>query len=303
MWLAFAASVALLLITDLIANRDERAETRGRALRWTVAFVGAGLLFGCFVWLALGGRAAQEYVAAWLLELSLSIDNLFVFLLIFQSLAVPRRFQRRVLFWGVLGAIGFRAVFIVAGAAALERWSWLLWVFSVTLLYAAWRALRQNPDESRHSRMADWLAGRFPVTPQIQGDRFVACVQGRRVATPLLLALTAIELTDIVFAMDSIPAALSVSRNVFVIYSANIMAVLGMRALYLLLADTIAEMRYLHYALAAILAFTAFKLGLERWISIPPFVSVGFIVAALVAAVVPSLRARTSDQQRIGSDT
>lgn len=291
-WATFGAGVALLLAADLIANRGDRGEKRGHALRWSAIFVGSGLAFGGFVWFTLSTKAAEQYVAAWLLELSLSLDNLFVFLLIFQSLGVPRRFQRRVLFWGVMGAIVFRALFIFAGAAAFNRWSWIAWVFSATLLYAAWRAFRQNPAESRRSPVVDWLAHRFPVTRQTHGEDFVACEQGRRVITPLLVALVAIELTDIVFAIDSVPAALSVSRNVFVIYSANILAVLGMRALYLLLADTIGQLRYLHYALAAILVFTALKLSTASWISIPPLVSVGIIVVAIVAAVVPSLRAR-----------
>lgn len=292
LWGVFAGTVALLLSADILVNRKRRHETRVYAVCWTAVFVTAGLAFGALVWLTLGADAGGEYVAVWLLELSLSLDNLFVFLLIFHSLKIERQFQRRALFWGVMGAIVFRALFIFAGAAALERWSWINWLFGATLLYAAWRALRQDPGKPRRSTIVEWLARRFPVTEHKHGEEFIAFEQGRRVITPLMLALIAIELTDIAFAVDSVPAALSVSRNVFVVYSADIFAVLGLRALYLLLVDTIGELRYLRYALATILGFTAFKLTAEGWIHIPAVVSVGFIIVALAIAIAASLRAR-----------
>jgi tellurite resistance protein TerC len=301
-WSVFVAAVVVLLVLDLVANRGERRETRRNALAWSGIWIGSGLAFGGFVWFALGGRAAEEYFAAWFLEQSLSLDNLFVFLLVFQTLAVPRRFQHRVLFWGVLGAIVFRAVFILVGTTAIERWSWISYVLGATLLYAAWRAYRQKLGEERRSAVVAWLSRRFPVTDRPHGEEFVAREDGEEKITPLLIALIAIELTDIVFAIDSIPAALSVSRNFFVIYSANIFAVLGMRALYVLLASTIAKLRHLHYALAAILVFTAFKLIAEDWISIPPLVSVGVIAAAIATAVWLSLRgARGGNDPRLQS--
>lgn len=296
-WGVFVALVAALLASSLFANRGERGDDRRRALRWSLIWAGAGLGFGGVVWFAVGSGAAQQYLAAWVLELSLSLDNLFVFLLIFQSLGIESHLQRRVLFWGVIGAVALRLLFLLAGTAALERWSWLTWVFSATLAYAAWRALRQDPAKTQRSPLVDWLSRHLPVTERVHGQRFTVREGGRLLATPLLLGLVAIDLADVVFAIDSIPAALSVSDNFFVIASANVLAVLGMRSLYLLLAGTIGKMRYLHYGLAAVLAFTAFKLGAQTWIEIPPWLSVGFIVAAIGAAVLASRHAPTTQTQ------
>ena len=287
LWGALGGAVAVLVAADLFANRGETRDARRRAARWSAIWIGAGAAFNLLVWLTLGAEPAREYLAAYALEESLSLDNLFVFLVIFQTLGVPAGQQRRVLFWGIFGAIAFRALFIFLGTAAIERWSWLAFVFGATLLYAAYRAYAHDPAEKRASPLLGWLSRRLPVTAEPRGEQFVVEEAGRRKATPLLVALIAIEATDIVFAIDSIPAALSVTHDPFIIYSSNVFAILGLRALYVLLAHWIVELKYLHYALAGILGFAAFKLLARPWLHVPPLASVALVVILLAAAVAP----------------
>ena len=293
-WGVFGALVVVMLATDLLAHRRTKHESRKGAYLWSAAWVGVGLAFAGFVALRHGSTAAQEYLGAWLIEKSLSLDNLFVFLVIFTSLGVPEDKQRRVLFWGILGALGFRALFIFLGLEALERWHWVMYVFGVLLLWAAVRVARSPPSDAppEKNKLVLWLEKRLPVTRQLDGKRFFVREGGKWQATPLLLALVAIELSDVAFAIDSVPAAMSVSRNLFVVYTSNILAILGLRALYIALAKTVHELRYLHWGLAAVLAFAAGKMLLSHWVEVPPLPSVGIIVACIGASVWWSVRAR-----------
>lgn len=291
-WGVFGAVVLALLLSDLFAHRGGREESRQSAIVWACIWISAGLLFNVFVWIAFDGQAAQEYLAAYLIEESLSLDNLFVFLVVFETLQVPEENQHRVLFWGIFGAAIFRGLFILVGVEVLARWHWVSFVLGATLLYAAVRVFRKDPTRRRDSRLLGWLDRHLPVTREIQGNRFIGREGGRHVATPLLLALITIELTDIAFAMDSVPAALSVSRSPFIIYTSNIFAVLGLRSLYVLLAKTIEGLRYLHYGLAGVLALAGLKLIAARWVHLSPLLSVGLIGLIIGAAVWASLRAR-----------
>lgn len=291
-WIAFGALVLLLLMVDLLAHRGDRAKSHKSAITWSILWVGAGLLFNVFVWVAFGGQAAQEYLAAYLIEKSLSLDNVFVFLVIFQSLKIPQKYQRTVLLWGIFGALVFRGIFILIGAVALERYSWISYVFGAILLFAAYRAFREDPAKQEENKAVTWLSRHLPVTKVLQGEKFIIKENGRRVATPLLIALIGIELTDILFAIDSVPAAFSVSLDPFIVYSSNVFAILGLRALYIALAHTIAELKYLHYGLAGVLAFAGVKLIVDKWVHISPLVSVGLIVLIFGAAVWASLRER-----------
>lgn len=293
-WLVFGCSVVVLLVVDQLAWRGGKKTARTQALVWSGIWIVASLTFGGFVWIVLDARAAQEYLGAYLFEWTLSLDNLFMFLVIFRALGVQEEWQHRVLFWGIIGAAGFRALFIFAGAAALERWEWVSYVFGATLLFAAWRAFRVNPREERRNHLVAWLSRRFPVTEHARRGRFLRREGGRLMATPLLLALIAVELTDILFAIDSVPAALSITRNLFVVYSSNIFAILGLRAVYLVLAETLQGMRYLHYGLAGVLAFAALKTTADRWLAVPPLLSVAVISATIGSAVATSLHARRS---------
>ncbi|HWO42880.1 MAG TPA: TerC/Alx family metal homeostasis membrane protein [Candidatus Eisenbacteria bacterium] len=301
-WIALVTVVAVMLAIDLWAYRGRPAESRRRTLTWTIIWIAAGLIFGAFVWASLGARAAHEYYAAYAIEKALSLDNVFLFYVIFQSLNVPSKFQHKVLFWGILGAIVFRGVFIFLGVAAIERWHWISYVFALVLLYAAWQAFRKDPAAQEENRTVKWLSRHIPMKEDIEHGRFVERKDGGRAATPLLVALLAIEASDVMFAIDSVPAALAITRNRFLVYSANIFAVLGLRALYLFLSATIVRLRYLHYGLAAVLAFAAIKILADEWLPIPPLVSIGIIVVFIGVAVWASLRAREKPAQHAAKD-
>ncbi len=297
LWVTFGATLALLLTIDLFAHRGERGESPRGALGWTVIWIAAGLSFGGLVWAGLGTDAVHDYLAAYAIEKALSVDNLFVFLIIFSGLNIPTNQQRHVLLWGILGALVFRAVAIFAGAAALERWDWVTFVFGALLAFAAVRTFLEDPTEDRDSSLVSWLSRHLPITHTTDGGRFITRENGRRVATPLLIALISIELTDILFAIDSVPAAFSVTRHEFVIYSSNAFAVLGLRALYIVLAGSLARLTYLHYGLAAVLGFTAAKIVLDRWLHIAAWLSLCIVVAIIAISIVWSLRAERAERR------
>lgn len=297
-WAAFAVVVTILLVVDLFAHRGDHADSRKRALIWTLVWVGTGLAFCVFVWAVFGGQPAKEYLAAYLIEKSLSLDNLFVFLIIFQSLSIPKDEQHRVLFWGIFGAVIFRGIFIFAGAAAVQRWGWMSYVFGGILLLAAIHAFREEPGEKDTSRIVKWLSQHLPVTRNTHGHSFIAKENDCWAVTPLLIALVAVELTDILFAIDSVPAAFSVSEDPFIIYSSNVFAILGLRALYLLLADMLDKLAYLHYGLSVILGFAAVKILIEDWVHIPALLSVAIIATIIAVTVWVSVAKRRRDEQR-----
>ena len=215
---------------------------------------------------------------------------MFVFLIIFQTLKIPKHLQKTVLSWGIFGALVFRLLFILAGLAALEHFEWLTYVFALILIWAAYKSVRSDPRLDHESKVLRFLSTHLPVTTRLEGARFWVKEHGRRAATPLFVAIVTVELSDIMFAIDSVPAALSVSRDRFVVYSSNAFAILGLRALYIVIADAIARLRYLHYGLGFVLVFADIKMLLGRVLEIPPLVSVLVIVAAITLAVIPSLR-------------
>jgi tellurite resistance protein TerC len=302
-WVGFGALLVALLTIDLVLHRGSRLRSRSAAITWSAVWVGIGLGFVFVVWAVLGGRRAGEYLAAYLVEKSLSVDNLFVFLVVFRTLGIPHENQRAVLSWGLIGALVFRLAFIFVGVAAIERYHWVVYAFAVILLWAAVRMLRESPAVKTESRAARWLARHLPMTRAIHGRAFFVKENGRRLATPLFVALVAVELVDIVFAVDSVPAALAVSDSRFIVYSSNALAVLGLRSLYILLEDLIGELRYLHYGLAAVLAFAAVKLASGRWLEIPSMLSIGIIVACLAAAIWPSVRVLRREARRLRAET
>ena len=296
-WIAFTILVFVLLGLDLFAHRGRHGQSRRAAYLWSGIWIAAGLLFAVFVWVVLGRRAGNEYLAAYLIEKSLSLDNLFVFLIIFRTLNIPNEYQHNVLYWGIFGALVLRAVFIFLGIAAIERFNWITYGFAAILLFAAWHAFREDPTEEKENRAVRWLSQHLPVSQGIHGHKFIVRENGRLVATPLIIALIGLELTDIVFAIDSVPAALSVSRNRFVVYSSNVFAILGLRALYSALAHSLGGLRYLHYGLAGVLAFAAIKMILDNWVHIHPLVAVAITAALIAAAVWASLHRRKSAEE------
>jgi tellurite resistance protein TerC len=301
-WALLAAIVCVSISIDLFAHRGDHVDSRRRALAWSAGWIALALGFNVFVAYRFGVDAGEQFLAAYLLEKSLSVDNLFVFLLVFSALRIPVTEQRRVLTWGIAGAILTRGVLIFVGAAAVQRWHSLLWVFGAILIIAAVKLLREAQPASQPasgSRLLRWLERHVPWTPQLDGHHFVTRRKGRLVATPLLLALIAIELTDIVFAIDSVPAAFAVTEEPFLIYSSNLFAILGLRALYIVLAGALAELRYLRYGLAAVLAFAGGKLLLGSWLKVPPLASVGVIAACIGVAVAASVYANRRDRRKL----
>jgi tellurite resistance protein TerC len=297
-WVVFWGVILVLLAVDLLAHRGRHGQSHKAALIWSGVWIGAGLAFNALVWKVFGARHAQEYLAAYFIEKSLSLDNVFVFLVIFRSLAIPPKLQHNVLFLGIFGALVFRALFIFLGAEALERWHWVAYVFGAILLITAWRVFREDPAKEVENKAVRWLARRLPVSQELHGKHFIVKQNGRRLITPLLLALMGLELTDILFAVDSVPAAFAVTQDTFIIYSSNAFAILGLRALYLLLAGTVGKLRYLHYGLAGVLAFAGLKMVLEPWIHVPPLLSVAIILGLIIPAVVFSQRALRRDERR-----
>jgi tellurite resistance protein TerC len=295
-WALLALIVLVSVSIDLFAHRGHRVDSRRRALAWSLGWIAVALGFNVFVAHRFGLEAGEQFLAAYLLEKSLSVDNLFVFLLVFSALRIPAAEQRRVLTWGIAGAIVMRGALIFAGAAVVQRWHGVLWVFGALLVVAAWKLLRK-PEPEKESRLLGWLERHVPWTPRLDGHHFVTRVGGRLVATPLLIALLAIELTDLVFAIDSVPAAFAVTEEPFLIYSSNLFALLGLRALYVVLAGALAELRYLRHGLAAVLAFAGGKLLLASWIAIPPFLSVMVIAGCLAVAIGASVYAGRRDRR------
>jgi len=267
---------------------------RKKNVRSVAVWIGLGLALGLGVALTRGRTVAAQYYAAYLIEESLSIDNMFIFLIIFSRFRIPDQYQHRVLGYGVAGAMIARALLIGAGISLIERFHWIIYPFAALVLFAALRMLfGQKPELQAVSKACNacesWIGKIIPVDPELHGDRFWQRDNGRLLATPLFIALIVIETTDMVFALDSIPSVLAVSHDPFIVYSSNIMAVLGMRSLYFVIADAIEHLRYLRQGLAAILLFTGAKMLTSQWIDIGPGVSLLVIVGVLLATIIASL--------------
>jgi tellurite resistance protein TerC len=295
-WGLLAGVMLVVISIDLFAHRGDHIDSRRRALVWSLVWVAAAVAFGVFVAAQFGAPAAEQYFAAYLLEKSLSVDNLFLFLVVFTALGIPSAEQRRVLTWGIIGALVTRAVFIGLGAAVLHRWHEITYVFGAILVVTAVKMLRETDGTSQ--RLLPWLERHLPWTSERAGHHFVVRRAGRWLATPLLVALVAIELTDVVFALDSIPAAFAVSEEPYIVYSSNVFAVLGLRALYVVLVGAIADLRYLRYGLSAVLAFAGAKMLVASWIVIAPIVSVAAIAVMIGASVIASLIATRRERSR-----
>lgn len=296
-WIGFHLFVVALLALELIyVRRHGPAKTHSTAIAATILWVGAALAFAFFIFRTLGGQSATQYLAGYAIEESLSIDNLFVFLLLFRVFKIDPSRQPKVLFWGVAGAIVMRGAFIAAGLGLLAHFHWISYVFAAILLIAAVRLVlpSDKKDEAHPPRWLAWLARVHPVS--LRQDKFFVHEEGHRMVTVLFLALVAIELTDVVFAIDSIPAVLSITRHPFLAYTSNIMAVMGLRSLYFLLAHLLAKLRFLHYGLAAVLAFAALKmLGAELY-EIGPLTSLAVIVSLLAVTIALSLLVKSPPQ-------
>lgn len=271
-WIGFHAVVAVLLVADGFASRRRKQKERREFSWWFLVLLvlAAAGLAGWIAW-SQGQRAALEFVAGYTIEISLSIDNLFVFLVLFAGFEIGAARQHKALLWGVWGAIVLRALFIAAGISLLERFNWITWIFGAFLLYAAWRLLRGR---SAQDAVPQWIRKLQPA----HGS--------------LLPVILAVEFTDLIFATDSIPAVLAVTRNPFIAYTSNIAAILGLRSLYFGMAATLNRLRYLHYGLGALMAFVALKMLTANWFEVPIGISLGIMAAILAVTVLAGMRRR-----------
>ncbi len=291
-WVIFFCVVALALGIDLgFVGRKGKVISTRTAYAWSAVWISLGLGFSLLVWLWYGGEAAQQYLAGYLIEESLSIDNLFVFLLVFGSLGISLRYQRKVLFWGILGAIVMRGTFIVAGVELIERFHWIIYIFGALLVFTAYRLIRSHgvkvePENNPMVRLARRI---LPVDAEYRGKRFVVRRGGKLFITSLVIALVAIESADLVFAIDSVPAVLAISSITFVVFTSNIAAILGLRSLYFALAGTLQRFEYLSWGLAAVLGFVGVKMLVSDLVHIPVLASLAFIVLAVGSSVLVSL--------------
>ena len=277
-WLGFHAAVVLLLAIDgLLPARKREASSQSTAWLWTGVLAAAAAAFAAWIGLAQGRRAALEWVAGYTIETSLSVDNLFVFLVIFQGFSISTQRQHRTLLWGIAGAVILRAGFIAAGVTLMARFDWVTWIFGLFLLYAAFRVVQSG---SPRSALPDWIRRLQPA----QGS--------------LLPVILAIEFTDLLFALDSIPAVLAVSHDPFIVYTSNITAILGLRSLYFALASMLDRFRYLHYGLGALLGFVALKMLAAPWLDVPITISLAIVGAILAVCAAASWAAPKKDKER-----
>ena len=292
LWIGFTAFVLAMLALDLGVFHRHAHEVRSReALTWSLIWIALSLLFGAWIYAHFGSARGLEFLTGYLIEKALAVDNIFVFLVIFSAFAVPAAYQHRVLFWGILGALVMRALFIVLGAALLARFHWVLYVFGAFLVLTGAKMLARPEAEPHPERNPLFrLFTRFvPSVADYHGSRFTVVQAGRRYATPLLLVLVCIETSDLVFAVDSIPAIFAVTTDPFIVYTSNIFAILGLRAMFFLLADVVQRFHYLQVGLALVLVFVGTKMLLTDLYPIPITASLGVVAALLGASVLASL--------------
>lgn len=304
-WASFIILIVIFLALDLgVFNKSDHVIKTKEATIWTAVWVSIAMGFsGVIYWLFSSGlianptaltpgNAVLKYITGYLIELSLSIDNVFVIAVIFSAFKIPPIYQHRVLFWGILGAIVFRALMIVFGVTLINKFDWIIYVFGIFLLYTAFKMLKSdehefNPKKSLVFRQIKKL---YPITNVINGHHFFVKRMGVNAATPLFVALIVIELTDILFALDSIPAILAITADPFIVFSSNILAILGLRSMYFLISRMLEKFRYINYSLVVILAFVGLKMLFSDFVHPPEWVSLSVIVIALSSGIVASLK-------------
>ena len=294
LWAGVIGFIVIMLLIDLlIFQREAHEVSMSEAIKWSCFWVFCGLAFGGIIFLIGGSKPAGEYMAGYLIEKSLSIDNIFIFALILSYFAVPLKYQHRVLFFGVLGALVLRAIFIVLGSAILENFAWAIYFFGALLVVTGLKLAVQKETEVHPERnLILRLVRRIsPMTSDYRGEAFVVKEAGKWIATPLLAVLIVIETTDVVFAIDSIPAIFAITQDTFIVFTSNAFAILGLRALYFVFAGAMGRFVYLKIGLAVILVFVGIKMLISDLYHIPIGLSLGFIATALTVSIVASLRA------------
>jgi len=291
-WALFNLLVLGLLVLDLgVFNRKSHVVGFREALAWNVVWTGLGLAFGGVVFGLYGRQPGLEYVTGYVVERALSFDNIFVFVVVFGYFRVESRYQHRVLYWGILGALVMRGVLILAGAALVAAFHWVLYLFGAFLLYSGIVLLVKKDDapHPEHNPVIRLVKRLLPVDERESGQRFVVKKEGRWHATPLLIVLAVVETTDLVFALDSIPAIFGVTHDPFIIYTSNVMAILGLRALYFLLAAMMTQFRFLRHGLSLVLVFIGARMLADRWVEIPIALTLLIVCGVLAVAITASL--------------
>jgi tellurite resistance protein TerC len=291
LWMIFAAMVVVMLAFELGLFRKAREMSVREAALRSVAWIVVAAIFNAGIYKAVGTQQGIEFTAGYLLEEALSVDNLFVFVVIFSAFRVPPSYQHRVLFWGIIGAVLLRGIFIGVGTALVQRFSWVMIVFGVLLLYTAWKLFRGGDDDVEPSQNPAFLLFRrlVPCVSEFRGTRFFVHEGGKWLATPLLAVLVLVETSDVLFALDSIPAVFGVTKDPFIVYTSNIFAILGLRSLYFLLAAVVHKFAYLKIGLAVILAFVGGKMAAHLWLHIPTGISLAIIALVLGATIAASI--------------
>jgi len=306
-WVGFIAFVLAMLSLDLgVFNRTPHVVKPKEALIWTSVWVSLALLFALGLAVFVDRQTALTFLTGYVVEESLSIDNIFVIVLIFQYFAVPAQFQHRVLFWGILGALVMRGIFIAIGAALLARFEWIIFVFGALLVFTGIRmALKQDEEfDGEQNPVVKFVRRFLPVTDGYRGKHFFTMENGKRYATPLFLVLVLVEATDLIFAVDSIPAIFGITRDPFIVFTSNIFAIMGLRSLFFLLASVVTKFHLLKYGLAIILTFVGTKMILEHWVHIPIVLSLAIVLGVLVLSIVASLiwpQAQQASEGKTGS--
>ena len=302
-WVVFTAFILGLLLLDLgVFHRKSERVTLREAAIWSCVWFSLAMAFNLYVLSSQGPKLALEFFTGYLIELSLSVDNIFVFVMLFSYFRVPDAYQHRVLFWGIVGAIVMRLTLILVGAALIARFHWIIYVFGAFLVITGVR-LFTHKDQEMHPEenpVFNLFRRMFPLTPDYHGDRFFIVREGKRFATPLALVLVMIETTDLIFALDSIPAIFGITRDPFIVFSSNIFAILGLRSLYFLLAGIIGMFRYLQVGLSGVLIFVGIKMLISGIYHIPIGVSLGVVFAILATSILVSLRASRKEAAMLG---
>ena len=288
-WIIFNAFVLLMLAIDLgVFHRQSKKVSFKEAITWSAVWVTLALIFNGWIYYSMGEKPAVEFLTGYLVEKSLSVDNIFVFVLLFSFFKVPEEYQHRVLFWGVIGALIMRAIFIAVGAVLIARFHWIIYLFGAFLVFTGYKMFKKSAADMHpeENPLVRWFIKKGKVTNEYHGKKFFVNINGKRLATPLFLCLLSIEFTDLIFAVDSIPAIFAITKDPFIVYTSNVFAILGLRSLYFALEGIITKFPYLRYGLAIILIFIGCKMLLVDVYKIPIAVSLGFIALVITLSIV-----------------
>lgn len=292
-WIIFHIIIGILLLIDLFAHRKAHVQTLKESLIWSIIWIAAAGVFTIFIFDRLGEQAALDYGTAYIIEKMLSVDNLFVFAVIFAYFGIDKKYEHKILFYGIIGAILARAGFIFAGVHLIESFHFMTYIFGIALFYTGFRLLKHHgtPSDPNKNPVVRYVRRLFPVSEEHNG-RFFVVFKGKKAITPLFITLIAVESTDILFAIDSVPAVLAITHDLFVAYTSNIFAILGLRSLYFLLMNTLEKLKYLHVGLFILLMYLGAKMIATNFIEIPTLMSLGIVAGILTITTIISLKAR-----------